>query len=212
MIYFAMDGKWFGKSKGSWTAVSKTPYLKAIAFYPKGDCWFGGGLWKDNTHYWLNDGDLKARNVSSEVLRVDSMSLPAGRVSGECPGVYFNRLLRDGWKYFHTVEVSRAQSEALFQKPVSDNIVLQKRFFSGFTRAPGRGTYWEEHELLFRESRTVQEHADWEWADVWQGALLWASKGRLFRGAINESAELDETMIADLNDMAFEAIKAPYDE
>ncbi len=46
-IYFAMNGKWSTESEGSWTAVSRSPYLKAIAMFPKGDCWNGGGLWTD---------------------------------------------------------------------------------------------------------------------------------------------------------------------
>lgn len=31
LIYFAMNGKWDSETKGSWTAVSKTPWMKAIA-------------------------------------------------------------------------------------------------------------------------------------------------------------------------------------
>ena len=57
-IYFAMNGKWKSESKGSWTAVSRAPYLKAICFYPKGDCWYGGGLWTGPQAYWLNGGHV----------------------------------------------------------------------------------------------------------------------------------------------------------
>ena len=28
----------------SWTAISKPPFLTALALWPKGDCWHGGGL------------------------------------------------------------------------------------------------------------------------------------------------------------------------
>ncbi len=34
-IYFAMDGKWKSASRGSWTAISRTPFLKALAFFTK---------------------------------------------------------------------------------------------------------------------------------------------------------------------------------
>lgn len=37
-IYFAMNGKWDGPVKGSWTAISRAPYLKALALWPWGDC------------------------------------------------------------------------------------------------------------------------------------------------------------------------------
>lgn len=41
LIYFAQNHKdlYF-----SWTAVSKPPFVTALALWPKGDCWGGGGL------------------------------------------------------------------------------------------------------------------------------------------------------------------------
>ncbi len=56
VIYFAMNGKWDSEAKGSWTAVSRVPYLKAVGLWPKGDCWNGGGLFVDDRTVWLNDG------------------------------------------------------------------------------------------------------------------------------------------------------------
>jgi hypothetical protein len=43
LIYFAMNGRWDSSVKGSWSAISRAPYLKAISLFPKGDCWNGGG-------------------------------------------------------------------------------------------------------------------------------------------------------------------------
>jgi hypothetical protein len=43
-LYFAMNGQWQSESRGSWSAISRAPYLRAIGFFPKGDCWHGGGL------------------------------------------------------------------------------------------------------------------------------------------------------------------------
>src|ERR1044072_1506626 len=42
--YFAMNGQWESEVKGAWTAIARTPWLKAISLFAKGDCWFGGGL------------------------------------------------------------------------------------------------------------------------------------------------------------------------
>jgi hypothetical protein len=56
MIYFAMNGKWKSETGGSWTAISRTPWLKAITLLGKGDCWNGGGLFTSNRTYWLNNG------------------------------------------------------------------------------------------------------------------------------------------------------------
>ena len=38
LIYFAMNGRWQSETKGSWTAISRVPYLKAVGLYAKGDC------------------------------------------------------------------------------------------------------------------------------------------------------------------------------
>lgn len=43
-IYFAMNGKWRSESRGSWTAISREPYLKALVFVPWGGTYGGGGL------------------------------------------------------------------------------------------------------------------------------------------------------------------------
>ena len=56
LIYFAMNGYWDSETRGSWTAISRSPWMKAIALYAKGDCWNGGGLFLNNHTYWLNDG------------------------------------------------------------------------------------------------------------------------------------------------------------
>ncbi|EDN66679.1 conserved hypothetical protein [Beggiatoa sp. PS] len=55
LIYFAMNGKPRSEVRGSWTAISKAPYLKAIGLWAKGDCWHGGGLFLSNTEFWLNE-------------------------------------------------------------------------------------------------------------------------------------------------------------
>src|SRR5688500_7460042 len=56
LLYFAMNGQWASEVRGAWTAISRAPYLKALALFPKGDCWHGGGLWTGKRMYWLNDG------------------------------------------------------------------------------------------------------------------------------------------------------------
>ena len=50
LIYFAMNGHWGSRAKGAWTAISRAPYLTAIALFAKGDCWNGGGLFTDRNH------------------------------------------------------------------------------------------------------------------------------------------------------------------
>lgn len=97
LIYFAMNGRWTSETGGSWTAISKAPYLKAMTLLGKGDCWHGGGLFLTNTRYWLNDGyGHKSLLVSYRFTR-DETWQPSAYYGGECLHVYFNRLQRDGW-------------------------------------------------------------------------------------------------------------------
>ena len=42
-IYFALDGRWGTMAKGSYTAISKPPFFTALALFPEGDTWGGGG-------------------------------------------------------------------------------------------------------------------------------------------------------------------------
>ena len=37
LIYCAMNGKWNKEGSPVWTALSRTPFLKAVVFYPKWD-------------------------------------------------------------------------------------------------------------------------------------------------------------------------------
>ncbi len=37
LIYFALNGRWQSETRGSYTAISRAPYLKAITLCPKGD-------------------------------------------------------------------------------------------------------------------------------------------------------------------------------
>jgi hypothetical protein len=43
-LYFALQGsRWRTSYKGSWTAVSRPPWLQALVLWPQGDTWGGGG-------------------------------------------------------------------------------------------------------------------------------------------------------------------------
>ncbi len=51
LVYFAAN---FRVPVYSWSAVSRPPWLTAEYFYPKGDCWGGGGLFESNSVLRLN--------------------------------------------------------------------------------------------------------------------------------------------------------------
>lgn len=49
LIYFALKGKgWNTSYKGSWTAISRPPWLYALTLWPHGGTWGGGGCFFDD--------------------------------------------------------------------------------------------------------------------------------------------------------------------
>lgn len=80
----------------AWTAVSRAPWLTALALWPKGDCWWGGGLFVAKRTLWLNHRPGEATPHPAHrpsLLRVE----PNPDAHGEDEPIYTRRLERDGW-------------------------------------------------------------------------------------------------------------------
>jgi len=56
----------------AWTAVSKVPYLTALALWPKSDCWWGGGLFQDNYTVFLNHRPSEATPQYRERFSIEA--------------------------------------------------------------------------------------------------------------------------------------------
>jgi len=205
LIYFATNGK------AAWTAVSRAPYLKAIAMFPQEDCWNGGGLFTGNKTYWLNKGPGTSVLRNTREVRRTWLFRPSGRFGGKCPNVYFLRLVRDGWKFDERVKISRDEKIDVFEKPLSGGWVLRKIAHAGssFDSPEGRGCDWDEHELIHHPTEASVKCPDWEWAD-WDGQrLFWAVGGRLYAGRLQDRALIGQIELADFNEMTFEPIEGP---
>ncbi len=77
----------------AWTAVSKPPWFTALALWPKGDCWRGGGLFEDESTVRVNHSPTEARphpNHLPSQLTVQATSVASELLRSE-------RLKRDGW-------------------------------------------------------------------------------------------------------------------
>ena len=210
LIYFAMNGKWHSETGGSWTAVSRAPYLKALALFGKGDCWNGGGLFTRKRTFWLNDGAGHTETSrSGEVFR-DLEFEPDAYYGGECTGVYYVRLQRDGWQLKERGG-ARLDSWTVFEKELPRGWVLRKVAHEQVGAPPGKGCYWDEHELEHLRSGEKLEFEDWEWAELDGKHIVFAAGGKLFRAPLDRGNEVgtpDE--LYDFNDMAFEELVAPY--
>jgi hypothetical protein len=210
LIYFAMNGKWTSEARGAWTAISRAPYLKAIAMFPKGDCWHGGGLFTGKDTYWLNDGYGHTILHNTSEVRRDLRFQPSEYFGGECTGVYYVRLIRDGWKLVERVKTAQWKECDVFEKQLPGGWILRKVAHAEVGAPAGKGCYWDEHELLHRQSEAFIKCADWEWADLDGERLVWTVGGRLCMGRLQGNALADEEEIADFNEMTFQPIIAPY--
>jgi hypothetical protein len=102
----SFDGQWlvyfaFGPTRDlySWVAVSRPPWLRAEALWPKEDCWRGGGVFLGPQRLWLNlapDARPRPNERDPRDLGLQIEQWPAAE--GEDEGSFFYRLERDGWK------------------------------------------------------------------------------------------------------------------
>ncbi len=210
-IYFAMNGYWSSEAQGSWTAVAKVPYLKALACLPKGDCWDGGGLWTTNRAYWLNDGLGHSILRDTTLVRRDVTYVGPHTFCGECPAIYYPRLLRDGWTESPPNTVVPATTRRSFDRSLPGGWILRKFAHAQSGSPPGKGCYWDEHCITRTDGESTLECKDWEWADFDGKRILWARHGRIYAGSIGASGCLVEVELADLNGMRFRGIEAPYE-
>jgi hypothetical protein len=150
LIYFAMNGRWRSGALGSWTAISRAPYLKAVGLWPKGDCWNGGGLFVANDRFWLNDGCGHQTARQAPSLTHQAECPWAGPYGGECPSVYYPRLRRDGWELVERRPDGAGGRITYFEKRVNEHWLLHKHAHETMHHPIGRECYFDEHGCRHR--------------------------------------------------------------
>jgi hypothetical protein len=123
MIYFAMGGvAWaIPATRGTWTAISELPSLKAKALWGQGDTWGGGGMFISKVSFWLN------ADAHTFLIR-DNSGLRREMYSSHLR--YKTRLERDGW-----VEKKRAANERVFEKAMREGWILRRIGWEGDTNS-----------------------------------------------------------------------------
>jgi hypothetical protein len=211
LIYFATNGH-FNTSpvNGSWTGISRAPYLKALCLYAKGDCWRGGGLFAGPAEYWLNDdGRHEQRQSDPQLQRLRECPWP-GDYGAECPGVYYIRLQRDGWELKSTTRDEHGGQVTVFDKPIDERWILRKHAHAARPSSQGRSPYYDTHELVSSHPQRSVLKDSWEWADVDGERLVWAEGGGLHAGRLKADGLATPDLLHDLRPMRFEARAAPY--
>jgi len=209
LIYFARQARRSSETGGSWTAISRAPWLKAIVLLGKSDCWNGGGLFTSNNRYWLNGGCGHFVIRDSPEVRRDEDYQPTGSYGGECPSVYYRRLQRDGWVLKERLTAGWGSQLTVFEKQVK-GWILRKYAHAEVGHRMGSGCYWDEHELEHTQLQRRIPLPSWQWAELDGETLVWAEDGCLRRSAVNgDGLEATRTLF-DFNDMKFERCVAPY--
>ncbi|MFO0066844.1 MAG: hypothetical protein ACK523_12875, partial [Pirellulaceae bacterium] len=133
-----------------------------------------------------------------------------GNYGGECLGVYYHRLLRDGWELVDRISAGKWKSKDIFEKSIGKGWTLRKIAHAEIGAPVGKGCYWDEHELVSCGEKQIIHCSAWEWADLDGKRLVWAANGKLCAAEVQRDGLAEEVELHDFNDMTFEAVEAPY--
>lgn len=228
-LYLALNGRRGSETGGVWTAISRTPHLRAIGLWrPIGSwagycCSDGGGLFLDDHTYWLNanGAGLKALRVPSTLTREEEFGIPPALIRdhsfpvqdcfrGEFPDTYHLRLQRDGWKLIRHRRGQGGDWCFTFEKELPNGWILRKAAHTENDLLCETGVTRETHSLHEGDRPVDVECADWEWADLDGRRLVWVAKGVLHTAGFGTARLIRPRQLHDFNPLTFEAIKAPY--
>ena len=222
LSYFAAN---YRSPLQSWTAVSRPPYLTALALWPKGDAWGGGALFQDDRTLLLNHFAGAGMRLAEGFTTPDGFEVkPLGEHSGggEDEPILTTRLERDGWVVTAPGERSRYSRSASmsysFDPPRSLEKPLRRQDVRLRVSTHGLGeqggTWYVQTGQLMEPAGVLEDLGRIDWSDVdHNGDVLFARDGRLFRrtqrqlrtGRVLEPPKL----VADLNDLRFSRQVSP---
>lgn len=225
LLYFASN---IAREFGAWTALSRPPYFTALALWPKGNTYGGGGLFTSDTQILLDRQGWEERDLAPGFSIPDWLTVaPLGRSSGweefDLSSPWSKRLQRDGWKLIaHPIgtkdELGRKMRLEL-EPPYTwrkGHPKLAEAFWLDLSilGIGGEGEPWivSEHVVMgkngYRGAIGRSEWADWSP----NGDLLFAQSGCLYRlrcvdGAFGSVEESER--IADFAGLSFRPCKPP---
>jgi hypothetical protein len=219
LVYFA--AKW-NTPLATWTAVSRPPFLTALALWPKGDAWGGGGLFENRKTLALN-------HFASGCQLEDGFVLPRGFEVAQLPDagrgedwpIYTRRLLRDGWTQVQEggatthkdprVSFKFERPEIWSRKCPTDARGALRVCTDGIDETNGS---WHVRRAELERGTGAVDLGRIDWAD-WSanGDLLLAREGKIRRvpAASLDAADVwgAARQLVDLSPLTFEAREAP---
>jgi hypothetical protein len=184
--HFLYSAQKYVNATQNWTVVSRTPYLKAVAFYRW--CLEEGSWFVNNQDYCVSSRlPYWEDRESPEVRRVESYEPP--------PSLYAARLVRGGWAIDEDLR-ARFGGKIEFVRPAGSGWELRHQLQGGY-----RLSYGE----LEADTR------GWEWADMDDKRLVWTAKGCMWAGVMRKDGIHQIGLLHDFNGMKFEPLAAPYE-
>ena len=210
MIYFA------NKHNGDpecWTAISKPPYLAALAFWPMTHSPAGGGIMDNDLSVRLNHLTTEQTLGKGFKLR-KGMTVSLRQRQDRWGGDLFVELLGlNGWTAQGEVPLpsSRRRTANVFEKISTAGARLRMMLIRQVDNSERRERV--DYHVGGPGGDTWLFLPNLDWAD-WDrnGDLLFARQGRLYRcpaEAVGPDATRQSLCLADFNAMRFEAIKPP---
>jgi hypothetical protein len=221
LVYFA--GK-FNTEMATFTAISRPPYFTALALWPDGETWGGGGFFEGNRRVILNyarviDELHGGRDIPADFEVSCNAEYRARRGQAEAPESGQGWILRtigvDG-EPTATMRVVFAEPW-VHEKPhpTRKDLILERRWLGMFEVNGPNSVH--DYRLAVRPSPgappVIEELGRLDWAD-WghDGALLFSEDGCLFRRTLIETRPRKRStteLIADLRANTFTNVIPP---
>jgi hypothetical protein len=220
LVYFASKQQLYAKKEkigedffANWTAISKPPYLTALALWPAGETYHGGGLFADNQTLHLNHFYCREPFKDIPVPKQLKVKI-TGSLEVLEDGIMDQRMKRDGWRFVQNATGSHWTGQGrVYDQPV----ILRKWSHNGkyalIYRHLGSssvgedGWYKVEYGLWHDETKTELPVTGAIWADWDQkGRLVFAREGKIFAAS---RPDFKERELADFNDNQFKPFPPP---
>jgi hypothetical protein len=221
LLYFAGDYR-RSRGFGTYTVVSRVPFFTALALWPVGDTWCGGGLFSGPRRLALDHRASKMRLAPGIALpkrwHTEQMPLPRAPSPDSYIGnaVERARLLRDGWSVRDGTPRRNAhgalvalEPPLIYSRPQPRGSALLSLLTHGLWSANGAS---RQHSLQVAGARgdLLRQIDDADWADfASNGDLIFGHGGCLYRlpetrvRAIAREPLEDARLIADLRPLSF---------
>jgi len=179
-----------------WTAVSRAPWLTAIALLPQDSTWCGGGAFAAPGEVWTNGGGRFEGLPKGELRQAPVEAFPHSTDGFHMGGTYLAMMGARGWRH-----AGGERYDARLTRDLPSGGQIELTFAVG---ARNRAIVSNRYALIGADG--ARHETDWEWADLWQGRLQYAARGGLWE----QTQDGDPRPIADFIAMAHEERQAPY--